>query len=165
MSRDGKLTYVNVEKAVTQPTVWKIDLDGSAAELLCDACGFVTDASLDGKYLLSTIILGEHRGIYLFRIADKQLTMLVPDVASFEPRFSRDGKSVLYTLSSKGEVILFRVPWSDGKAIEPPSAVMKLPFGFPQNLHGNAYDVARDLSKIVHIRPSGQYDFYLLSRN
>jgi hypothetical protein len=39
-----------------------------------------------------------------------------------------------------------------------------LPFAFPQQTNGNAYDVARDLSKIVYVKPGGQYDLYLLSK-
>jgi hypothetical protein len=70
---------------------------------------------------------------------------------------------VIYTLSSKGEVTLNRLPWHDGKAGKP-EAVVRLPFAFPQQTNGNAYDVARDLSKIVYVKPGGQYDLYLLSK-
>jgi len=42
--------------------------------------------------------------------------------------------------------------------------VLKLPFAFAQEFGGNAYDIARDLSKIVYARPGGQFDVYLLSR-
>ena len=90
--------------------------------------------------------------------------MLIPDVATFMPRFAQDGKSILYTTSSRGEVTLFRVPWADGKLTGRPQIVLKLPFAFAQRFNGNAYDLARDLSKIVYARPGGQFDIYLLSR-
>jgi hypothetical protein len=41
--------------------------------------------------------------------------------------------------------------------------VVKLPFAFAQSAGGNAYDIAVDLSKVVYVRPSGQFDLYLLS--
>jgi hypothetical protein len=85
-------------------------------------------------------------------------------VTSFLPRFSHDGKYVLYTISSRGEVTLYRLPWRDGKATGTAQVVLKLPFAFSQAFGGNAYDVARDLSKIVYARPGGQFDLYLLSR-
>jgi hypothetical protein len=43
--------------------------------------------------------------------------------------------------------------------------VLKLPFAFAQRFSGNAYDIARDLSKIVYVRPGGQFDVYLMSQN
>jgi hypothetical protein len=61
-------------------------------------------------------------------------------------------------------VTLFRVPWAAGKLTGRPQIVLKLPFAFAQRLNGNAYDIARDLSKIVYARPGGQFDIYLLSR-
>ena len=82
---------------------------------------------------------------------------------SFIPRFSHDGKYVVYTVSSRGEVNLYRLPWSNGQVTGAAQLVMKLPFAFSQYFGGNAYDVARDLSKIVYTRPSGQFDVYLLS--
>ena len=83
---------------------------------------------------------------------------------TFLPRISSDGKSVLYTVSTRGEVTLYRVPWFDGKVTGTPQTVLKLPFAFAQRYGGNSYDIARDLSKIVYARPGGQFDFYLLSQ-
>jgi hypothetical protein len=54
--------------------------------------------------------------------------------------------------------------WIDGKVTGNPQTVLNLPFAFAQRFGGNAYDIARDLSKIVYTRPGGQFDLYLLSR-
>jgi hypothetical protein len=56
------------------------------------------------------------------------------------------------------------VGWSDGKVVGKSQVVSKLPFAFAQSSNGNTYNVARDLSKIVYVRPSGQFDLYLLSQ-
>jgi Tol biopolymer transport system component len=143
---------------------WKINVNGTAAELFEDTCGFVMDWSADGKYLLTPRVFGERSDISELSVSDKKCTVLIPDVHTFLPRFSLDGKSILYTTSSRGEVTLFRVPWAAGKLTGRPQMVLKLPFAFAQRFNGNAYDIARDLSKIVYVRPGGQFDMYLLSR-
>ena len=163
-SRDGKDLYVSgFQTSSTTLSTWRILADGSGAEQFYDGCGFAMDASQDGKYVLMTSLYGEKLGIYELGVSDKQCTVLVPDVTTFLPRFSQDGKYVLYTVSSRGDVILYRLPWLNGKATAPAQVVLKLPFAFSQNFGGNAYDVARDLSKIVYARPAGQFDLYLLS--
>jgi len=163
-SRDGKDLYVSgQESSSTALTTWKLNSDGSGAELFHEGCGYVMDQSSDGKYLLMTSLRGDNLGIFELAIPDKKCTVLVPGITSFIPRFSQDGKYVLYTVSSRGEVNLYRLPWSNGQATGAAQLVMKLPFAFSQYFGGNAYDVARDLSKIVYTRPSGQFDVYLLS--
>jgi len=163
-SRDGKNVYVSgFQDGSTTLTTWRVSADGSATEPFHDGCGFAMDASPDGRYLLMTALYGEDLGIYALGISDKKCTVLVPGVTSFLPRFSRDGKYVLYTISSRGEVTLYRLPWRDGKATGAAQVVLKLPFAFSQSVGGNAYDVARDLSKIIYTRPGGQFDLYLLS--
>jgi Tol biopolymer transport system component len=87
----------------------------------------------------------------------------VPGAISFFPHFGADGKSVVYSDSARGEVMVYRVPWSDGK-LGQPQQVFKLPFAFPQGYAGNAYDVSPDLKKVVYVRPGGQFDIYLLER-
>jgi serine/threonine protein kinase len=161
-SGDGHL-YVSGFQSLNDPhyfQTWRISVDGASAEPFTDKCGAVMDSTLDGKYLLSTTF----PGIAELSIPDKKCTTLIPDVTTFLPRFSQDGRSILYTTSSRGEVTLFRVPWAAGKLAGRPRIVLKLPFAFAQRLNGNAYDVARDLSKIVYVRPGGQFDIYLLSR-
>jgi hypothetical protein len=146
-------------------STWKITANGSGAERFHEGCGYAMDGSQDSKYLLMTSPRGEKLGIFELSVVDKKCTVLVPEVTSFLPRFSRDGKYVLYAISSRGEVTLYRLPWLKGRATGSTQAVMKLPFAFSQFLGGNAYDVAGDLSKIVYARPGGQYDLYLFSRN
>ena len=163
-SRDAKELYISgFENSSEALTTWKVKSDGSGAEPFHEGCGFVGDESPDGKYLLFTAFRGENLGIFELGISDKKCTVLVPGVTGFFPRFSNDGKYVVYAVSSRGEVSLYRLPWSNGQATGAAQLVMKLPFAFSQFFGGNAYDIARDLSKIVYTRPSGQFDVYLLS--
>ena len=163
-SRDGKELYVSGRgNSPTILSTWKSNSDGSGAEPFHEGCGYVMDESSDSKYLLMTSLRGDDLGIFELGISDKKCTVLVPGITSFIPRFSNDGKYVVYTVSSRGEVNLYRLPWSNGQATGPAQLVMKLPFAFSQFFGGNAYDVARDLSKIVYTRPGGQFDVYLLS--
>jgi len=142
---------------------WKLSADGSSAAPFLEGCGFVMDASPDGKYLLTEETRGDRVGIFQISLADKSCSTLTT-VASFLPRYGIDGKYVVYTVSSRGAVIVYRLPWHDGNITGPAQAVLKLPFAFPQTTNGNAYDVARDLSRIAYVRPGGQFDLYLLSR-
>jgi len=163
-SADGNYLYVSGFQTFNDPhyETWRIPLDAPSAELFTDKCGAVMDSSADGKYLLATPFFGPD--ILELPTSDKKCTTLVSGVTTFLPRFSQDQKYVLYTTSSRGEVTLFRVPWSSGKLTGRPQVVLKLPFAFAQRFQGNAYDIARDLSKIVYVRPGGQFDIYLLSR-
>ena len=145
-------------------STWKLRLDGSSPELIVKGCGAATDISPDGKYLLMTVLSArERQGIFSVALSDKTCSAVIPDVASFLPRFSSDGKSIIYTLSERGGVAVNRQEWSGGKPAGKSLIVAQLPFAFPQSAGGNAYDLARDLSKIVYVRQSGQYDLYLLS--
>ena len=139
-------------------------MDDLTAEPFEDGCGYAMDTSPDGKYLLMPMMYGDKLGIFQMSVADKKCTPIVPNVTTFIPRFSLDGKAVLYTISTRGEVTLYRVPWNDGKVTGIPQTVLKMPFAFAQRFGGNAYDIARDLSKIVYTRPGGQFDVYLLSQ-
>jgi Tol biopolymer transport system component len=158
--------YLSGFRKPNDPTleIWRLSAEGSSAEPFAEGCGVVIDAAPDGKYLLLQQTQGDKIGIFELSIADKKCTTLVPDVVSFLPRFGRDGKSVLYTISARGEVTLYRLPWLDGKTTGRAQTVLKLPFAFPQGFAGNAYDIARDLSKIVYVRPGGQFDLYRLSQ-
>ena len=167
-TRTGKDLYVTGIQHFQNPIplqTWRLSPDGSSAELFSEGCGFAMDSSPDGKYLLMSMMYGDKLGIFELSVGDKKCTPLVPNVVTFLPRISSDGKSILYTVSTRGEVALYRVPWLDGKVTGTPQTVLKLPFAFAQRYGGNSYDVARDLSKIVYIRPGGQFDLYLLSKN
>ena len=163
-SHSGNELYFSGYDKHTDPlTTWKMNQDGSAAEVFAKDCGYAMDSSPDGKYILNSMMYGDHLGIFELSISDRKCTSLVPGVTTFIPRFSQDGKFILYSISARGEVIVYRVPWSNGKVTGQPQQVLKLPFAFPQRFGGNAYDIARDLSKIVYSRPGGQFDFYFLS--
>jgi serine/threonine protein kinase/Tol biopolymer transport system component len=166
-TRNGKDLYITGYQHYQNShplETWKLSPDGSTAESFSEGCGFAMDSSLDSKYLLASMMYGDHPGIFEVSIADKKCTSLAPNVVTFIPRFGSDGKSVLYTISTRGEVTLYRLPWADGKVTGTPQVVLKLPFAFAQRFGGNAYDIARDLSRIVYARPGGQFDVYLLSQ-
>jgi serine/threonine protein kinase len=166
-TRTGKDLFITGNQHWQNPfplQTWRLSPDGSAAQPFSEGCGFAMDSSSDARYLLTSMMYGDKLGIFELSVADKKCTPLVPNVVTFLPRFSSDGKSVLYTVSTRGEVTLYRLPWADGKVAGTPQTVLKLPFAFAQRYGGNAYDIARDLSKIVYARPGGQFDLYLLSQ-
>jgi serine/threonine protein kinase len=144
--------------------LWRLPADGSSPELIAKDCGLVGDSSPDGKHLLTTIARGGKVGIFDISLVDNKCAPLLTDVETFFARFSNDGKSVLYSVSSRGKVILYRVPWFDGRAVGKPQPVLTLPFAFPQFFAGNAYDFTRDGTKFVYVRPGGQFDLYRLSQ-
>jgi dipeptidyl aminopeptidase/acylaminoacyl peptidase len=164
-SPDQKSVYVSSwEKAGLIPNVWKWTVDGSNPEKFVDNCGLVLDADPGGQYLLGTILFGEKTGIYEVSISDRKCIPLVPGLATFGVTFTRDGKSFLYAVASRGEVTIYRQPWRDGKLIGAAQVGLKVPFAFPLDYQGNAYDFSRDLSTIVYARPDGHADLYLLSQ-
>jgi serine/threonine protein kinase len=166
-SPDQKTIYVTgVEKASPTPHVWKLSVDGSKPEKFMDNCGLggVTDADTSGQFLLWVTMRGEKTGIYEIAISDRKCISLLPGVATFSATFARDGKSFLYAVASRGEVTIFRQPWRDGKIIGAPQVALKLPFAFPLDYKGKAYDFSRDLSTIVYARPGGHADLYHLSQ-
>jgi Tol biopolymer transport system component len=163
---DQKTIYVTGgEKGSRIPTVWRMNVDGSNPEKLLADCGAVTDADADGHYLLSVKWSGEENGIYEVSISERKCIPLLPGVATMYATIARDGKSFLYAVSSRGEVTIYRQPWKDGKTIGAPQLALKVPFTFPLHYLGHAaYDFSRDLSTIVHARPSSHADLYLLSQ-
>src|SRR4029077_11988434 len=102
--------------------------------------------------------------IYEVSTSDRKCMPLLPGVVKFTAVFARDGKSFLYAVASRGEVTIYRQPWKEGKTVGAPKVALKVPFAFPLNYQGNAYDFSRDLSTIVYARPGGQADLYLLSQ-
>jgi serine/threonine protein kinase len=145
--------------------IWKWDVDGSNPEKLVEKCCLISDAHPDGKYLLGTILIGERTGIYEVSLSDRKCISLLPGVVTFGAVFAGDGKSFMYAVGSRGEVTIYRQPWSDGKIVGASQIALKIPFAFPQRyFNGNAYDFSRDLSTIVYARPGGHADLYLLSQ-
>jgi hypothetical protein len=145
--------------------IWKWDVDGSNPEKLVEKCCLISDAHPDGKYLLGTILIGERIGIYEVSLSDRKCISLLPGVVTFGAVFARDGKSFTYAVGSRGEVTIYRQPWSDGKIVGASQIALKIPFAFPvRYFNGNAYDFSRELSTIVYARPGGHADLYLLSQ-
>jgi serine/threonine protein kinase/Tol biopolymer transport system component len=164
-SPDQKSLYVSVEeKATSISTVWKWIMDGSNPEKIVENCTLISDIDPGGEYLLGFGRYGEKTGIYDVSTSDKKCISLLPGVATFGAIFARDGKSFLYAVASRAEVTIYRQPWKDGKTIGTPQVALKLPFAFPMNYGGSAYDFSRDLSTIVYARPGGHADLYLLSQ-
>jgi len=162
-SGDGKSLFISSITPGANPAVWRATPDGSHVEEFVDRCCFAMDASTDGKYLLGVLWEGNEVGIYEISIADRKCTPLLPGVETFYVRFARDNKSFLYAVPGSGEVTFYRQTWREGKVIGKPEVALKLPFAFPLEYQGNAYDISRDLSTLVYARPGGQADLYLLS--
>jgi hypothetical protein len=129
-----------------------------------DNCSMVDDTDPSGHYLLGTVFFGEKIGIYEVSISDRKCISLLPGASTFTTTFAHDGKSFLYAVTSRGEVTIYRQPWGDGKFVGASQVALKVPFTFPVEYHGNAYDFSRDLSTIVYARPGGHADLYLLSQ-
>jgi len=165
-SHDQKSVYASMAASVESTSdIWKWSLDGSNPEKFVDQCGLVTDAEPGGRYLLGPQLSGERTGIYEVSISDRKCIPLLPGVVTFAATFARDGKSFLYAVASRGEVTIYRQPWSEGKIIGKSEVALKVPFVFPLEYSGgNAYDFSRDLSTIVYARPGGHADLYLLSQ-
>jgi serine/threonine protein kinase/Tol biopolymer transport system component len=164
-SPDQKSVYSAIEeKAGPLFNIWKWNVGGTP-ERLVDNCCLVTDADPAGGYLLGSVLAGEKTGIYEVSISDRKCIPLLPGVLTNGATFARDGKSFLYAVASRGEVTIYRQPWSDGKITGAPQVALKVPFTFQVNyLGGNAYDFSKDLSTIVYARPGGHADLYLLSQ-
>ena len=139
-------------------------MDGSNLEKFVDNCCVVFGADPSGQYLLGGVLLGEKTGIYEVSISDRKCILLLPGAVTSTATFSRDSKSFLYVVASRGGVTIYRQPWRDGKLSGASQVALKVPFAFPQDYAGaKAYDFSRDLSTIVYARPGGHADLYLLS--
>jgi hypothetical protein len=162
-SADQKTVYLNALSG-SGWIIWKENVDGSNLEKFIEDCGEGFDVSPDGRYLLNLMAAGEKTGIYEFSIADRKCTVLLPGVVTFGARFAPDGKSFSYAVQSEGRVTIYRQAWRDGALVGRPEIALKLPFAFPLQYEGNAYDFSPDLSTVVYARPGGHADLYLLSQ-
>ena len=165
-SADQKSVYVSTAEIIggAGTNIWQWNVAGSNLEKFVDKCCMITDADPSGKYLLGAELSGEGTGIYEVSISERKCIPLLRGVVTFGATFARDGKSFLYAVPARGEVTIYGQPWSDGKLIGPPQVALKVPFPFPLDYLGNAYDFSRDLSTIVYARPSAHADLYLLSQ-
>jgi len=167
-SPDQKIIYVGgMEKQTLKPTVWKVRTDGSSPEKFVDDCGTVTDIDLAGKYLLSIVSFGDKTGIYEVSVSDRKCISLLPSVITSNAVFARDGKSILYAASPRGETVIYRQLWKEGKTLGVPQVALRVPFALvlvSGSSSGNGYDFSRDLSTIVYARPGGHADLYFLNQ-
>jgi Tol biopolymer transport system component len=164
-SPDQKSIYSSgIDRESSAAAVWKVNADGSNPEKVAEGCGFAFDVTPGGQYLLDVILAGDKTGIFEFSVSDGKCISLLPGVVTFSVSFSRDGKSFLYAVPSRHDVKIYRQFWQDGKLIGQPQVALKLPFAFPLNSSGNAYDFSADLSTVVYARPGGNADLYLLSQ-
>jgi serine/threonine protein kinase len=164
-SPDAKTLYFSgYEKDPTKVGTWKIASDSSTVDKITENCGYIQDVSADGRHLLSGNAPSGNKGLYDFSLADNKCTPLLPEFSSLEIHFAPDGKSFLYLIASRGETVIYRQPWRDGKLTGPAQPAVKLPFTFRQGYAGNAYDFSKDLSTVVYARPNGQADLYLINQ-
>jgi serine/threonine protein kinase/Tol biopolymer transport system component len=160
---DAKSLYLSSIKSHASPVqILEMGVDGSHLQMVDQGCGFATDVSPDGKYLLSLDQRGSEQGIHQFSLADHKCSMLVPGVTTFSGIFAPDDKSFLYAVSERGSATIYRVPWSSGRTTGGAQVAYKVPFAFSIAYGGNGYDFSRDLSTIVYARPGGQADLYRL---
>ncbi len=157
-SSDGKTIFASIVVG-GQPEIWKFNEDGTHPEKFVEGV-ILMDPMPDGKYLLAVKTSGKDTGIWAISISDKKRFPLLPGVDTFIVRAGADGKSFLYPIQGKGEIIFYRQGFEDGKLVGEPKVALTLPFAFPLNFNGNAYDIAPDLSTVIYAKPGGQADFY-----
>lgn len=161
-SKDGKTLYISVETNGIATKIWKADANGSNLQEMTDHAINPSDSSSDGKYLVGLIPFGPETGVYVFSLKDKKRIPISTGEPTYFVHFSKDGKSILYPIAGRGEILFYRQKWSDGRLIGKPEITLKVPFAFPLYRLGNTFDFTRDLSTIVYSRPGGQNDLYLL---
>lgn len=158
---DNKSVFVSTASSTGGIEVWQTTIDAAPLKKIVE--GFYnSDITRDGKYLMGGVVSGDKVGIYQLSMADKRLTNLLPDVATFTVRVSVDGKFLLYAVPGETNVNIYRVQWQDGKIMGQPEIALTVPFSFASNYRGNAYDFSRDLSTIVYAKPTAQMDLYQL---
>ena len=106
--------------------------------------------------LLAFVNRGDDTGIYQITLKDQKRVPLAPGVATFGTHYSPDGNSVLYAVSSRGEITFYRQLIQGEKAIGKPQIALELPFTFPLSYNGNAFDFSPDLSTVVYARPAAK---------
>jgi len=160
-SRDSKSLYMST--SITGGYgLWRFDFDSSKLEEVLKEAFMTSEVSPDGKYLFGRIQQGAAAGIYQYSIAEQKKTKLT-SVVTFLVRMSPDGKSLLYATAGKGQITVYRQNWTDGKLVGEPQIALQLPFAFPLEYQGNAYDISRDLSTIVFAHPQAKCDLFTLS--
>ena len=163
-TRTGKDLFITGNQHWQNPfplQTWRLSPDVPRAEPFSEGCGFVMDSSPDARYLLTSMMYGDNLGI--FELSRRQEVHLA----------CAQSRDIPAPVQQRWEVsTLHRFDARRSDPVSPvlgrrqgcwtPQTVLKLPFAFAQRYGGNAYDIARDLSKIVYARPGGQFDFYSL---
>lgn len=161
-SADGQPLYITT-RVGPKLFLWKASVDGKKAERLLENF-YALEATPDGKYLLGLIFMGAETGIYEVSLADRKRISLLPGIEALMVHMAADGKAFLYPVAGRGEILIFRQEWADGKLIGQPMIALKLPFAFPiMFAGGNAYDFSPDLSVIVYAKPNAQNDLYFMA--
>jgi len=106
---------------------------------------------------------GTETGIYQISIRDKKTDLLLPEAVTVVARFGPEGKSIVYPVGGRGEIQFYRQGWDAGKIEGEAELALRIPFAFPLQYKGNAYDFSADLSSLVYVRPTAQNDLYLLT--
>ena len=150
------------EEGGSTPTYWLGDADGSNWKKVGSDCGMLTDLTADKKYATGAVWRGSNLGIYSFSLADQKCTPIGPGIATFFNYFSTDQKWIEWAVTGRQDMTIYRMPWKDGKATGDKQVALKLPFSFPMNAGGNAYDFSRDLSHVVYVKPGGHADLYFI---
>jgi serine/threonine protein kinase/Tol biopolymer transport system component len=145
--------------------VWTTDTATGHSESVLERGLNVMAASRDGAYVLGHIPEGSSVGIYQVSVREKKLTPLLQGVETFMIHFAPDFASFVYAVAGRGEIIFYRQEWRDGAVVGAPQLALRLPFAFPLDYNGNAFDFSHDLSTVVYVRPGGQGDLYLLAND
>jgi serine/threonine protein kinase len=145
-------------------TVWRFGSDGTNPRKLLDDVAAL-ETYPDGKHLLGVVTSGSKTGLYAVSVPEQKLFPLLPGVETFLMHSAPDGKSFVYPVAGRDEILFYRQAFYEGKLTGEPQLALKLPFAFPLDIFGNAYDFSRDLSKIVYARLSGKSDLYLLKQH
>lgn len=164
-SYDGRWLYVD-SVFESKRVLWKVAPDGSRPEKLVEDCLTLRHAAPDGKYLLGNCIASADRppGICGYSLEEGSCVQVVAGVTTSRVKTTPDGRTILYAVSGRSEMIFYRAAWRDGKLAGQPEVAFKVPFAFPLDLgyFGSAFDFTPDLSTIVYARPAGQAELYFL---
>ena len=97
---------------------WTVHIDGREPVRTVERIGYMSAASPDGKFIVSQQWLdeGNRYGLFRTRITDGERKLLVP-VTPVAPRFSPDGKWIVYT-DYRDDVSVWRVSVDGGEPVK-----------------------------------------------
>jgi Tol biopolymer transport system component len=136
---------------------WRINLDGSNLERVTppDLDAFTPKASLDGKFLVLTMVRGDHRQIEVMELSTGKLTPLTTEATDhWNPAISLDGRLVVYHRTPPGFVIPSVERWG-----APPGTdlmLLRLAGAFPAfSPDGKRLALVGDLSRLDRMNTDG----------